>query len=132
MSQFSVLVVDDEVDFVETLLKRLRRRGVECDGVHCGRDAMEKITHHDFDVVLLDMKLPDGDGNDLLREIRKLGSRARVVILSGFASAQAGREGLGCGAFDYLIKPVEMETLYEKLKEASSEQAGLCQGEART
>lgn len=118
MSSFSVLIVDDEVDFVNTLLKRLQRKGLESEGVFSGRAAIEKIRQRAFDVVLLDMKLADSEGNEVLREIKRERPETQVVILSGHASAKAGREGLGGGACDYLIKPVEFESLYEKLKSA--------------
>ena len=130
MSEFSVLVVDDEPDFVQTLLKRLARKGLDCEGAYCGRDALEMITDRGFDVVLLDMKLDDMSGNEVLRRIKKLRPAVQVVILSGHASASAGREGLGYGAFDYLLKPVEFESLFEKLKAAFYERAGLAQGHA--
>lgn len=125
MGDFSVLVVDDEADFVLTLLKRLKRKGVDSEGVYSGQDAMKKIRDRGFDVVLLDMKLADKNGNEVLREIKEENPGVQVVILSGHASAKAGREGLGYGAFDYLLKPVEFESLYEKLKEAFNERAGL-------
>jgi len=118
MDAFSVLVIDDEEDFVSTLLKRLGKKGLDCEGVFSGHGAIEKFREREFDVVLLDMMLADMSGNEVLRELKKLRPGAQVVILSGHASASAGREGLGCGAFDYLIKPAEFETLYEKLKNA--------------
>ena len=117
----SVLVVDDEEDFVNTLLKRLRRRAVDCDGAFTGSGALEKMTSRDFDVVLLDMKLPDENGNDVLREIKQMNPGTEVVILTGHASASAGRRGLEYGASDYLIKPVEFDTLMERLTEACRE-----------
>lgn len=118
MSDFSVLVVDDEVDFVDSLLKRLQRKGVACDGALSGRNALEKIKTGCFNVVLLDMKLAGTDGNDVLREIKKLKPETQVVILSGYPSASDGREGMGYGAFDYLIKPLSFEALFGKLEEA--------------
>lgn len=120
MGELSVLVVDDEADFVDSLIKRLRRKGVDCDGAGTGAGALEKIRSHGFDTVLLDMNLADENGNDVLREIRQHSPDIRVIILTGYASASAGREGLEQGAFDYLIKPVEFETLYERLRDAFS------------
>ena len=120
MDEFSVLVVDDEADFVEPLLKRLRKKGVECEGVSTGRDAVGLLDSGRYDVVLLDMRLADETGNEVLREIKKRSPGTQVVILSGYPSARAGREGLEDGAFDYLIKPVEFESLYEKLKRATT------------
>lgn len=118
MYELSVLVVDDEVDFVDTLMKRLRRKGVECDGAYSGDGAKKKMMERGFDVILLDMRLADEDGNEVLRELKSISPDTRFLILSGYASASAGRAGIDNGADDYLIKPVEFETLYEKITQA--------------
>lgn len=112
----SVLVVDDEKAFIHTLIKRLQRRGVECEGVFSGEDAIEKIKTRKFDIVLLDMKLPEMDGNSTLIEIKKIRPDTQVIILTGHASANDGIEGMKNGAVDYLMKPVEFESLFEKLQ----------------
>jgi len=115
---FRVLVVDDEQEFVATLIKRLSRRGFACEGVFTGADAIIAVGERDFDVVLLDMKLPDIEGNEVLREMKKLKPETQVVILTGHISAQDGMEGIGDGAEDYLMKPVEFESLLEALQRA--------------
>jgi DNA-binding NtrC family response regulator len=109
------LIVDDEKEFVDGLLKRLRRRGIACQGVYCGTDALAMIAFGEFDTVLLDMLLPDQNGGEVLRRIKVLRPETRVIMLTGHASVDAGRESICYGAADYLIKPVELETLYEKL-----------------
>lgn len=118
MADFSVLVIDDEEAFVSTLVRRLRKRGWESEGVLTGGEAILKIAGGDFAVALLDMRLPDMDGSEVLREIKKINPQTRVIILTGHASASEGEEGIRNGAFDYLIKPVEFETLLEKLQAA--------------
>lgn len=115
----SVLVVDDEKDFINTLLKRLQRRRIECEGVLSGEDAIERIKARKFDIVLLDMKLPHMDGNATLIEIKKLRTDTQVIILTGHASASEGLTGMKNGAIDYLMKPVEFESLFEKLIKAA-------------
>lgn len=117
---FSVLVVDDEKEFIHTLMKRLRRRGLECEGVLSGEEAISKICAREFDVVLLDMKLPDMDGNSTLVEIKTMRPDTRVIILTGHASVNEGVEGIKNGAVDYLMKPVEFESLFEKLLMAAN------------
>lgn len=114
----SALVVDDEKDFVQTLIKRLHRRGVACEGVFTGEDAVEMIKKQKFDIVLLDMKLPAMDGNSTLIELKKIQADIQVIILTGHASANEGLEGMKNGAIDYLMKPVEFESLFEKLLKA--------------
>jgi DNA-binding NtrC family response regulator len=118
MAESSILVIDDEQEFVSTLVRRLRKRGWESEGVLTGGEAIVKIAAGDFSVVLLDMRLPDMDGSEVLREIMKINPQTRVIILTGHASASEGEEGIRNGAFDYLIKPVEFETLLEKLQAA--------------
>jgi len=118
MSEFSILVVDDEEEFVATLVQRLRKRGWASEGVLTGNAAITRSAASDFAVVLLDMRLPDMDGGLVLQEIKKIRPQSRVVILTGHASAREGEEGIKNGAFDYLLKPVEFETLLEKLQAA--------------
>ena len=81
MADFSVLVIDDEQEFVSTLVRRLRKRGWESEGVLTGGEAIRKIAAGDFAVALLDMRLPDMDGSEVLREIIKVNPQIRVVIL---------------------------------------------------
>ena len=119
MAACSVLVVDDEKDLVETLIKRLQRRGFECEGVFSGKAALEKIRSRIFDIVLLDMKLPDMEGNSTLLEIKKIRPETQVLILTGHVSASEGLEGMKNGALDYLMKPVEFESLFERLLKAA-------------
>jgi DNA-binding response OmpR family regulator len=118
MTEPSILIVDDEEEFVSTLVRRLRKRGWASEGVLTGSAAIAKVEANDYAVVLLDMRLPDMAGGRILQEIKKIRPTSRVVILTGHASASEGEEGLKNGAFDYLLKPVEFETLLEKLQAA--------------
>lgn len=113
--ELSLLIVDDEEDFVTTMEKRLTRRGITCNTALTGAEAVERIRSRNFDAVLLDMKLPDMDGNTVLREIMSIRPDIRVLILTGHASVLAGEEGMTHGAADYLLKPVEFESLLQKI-----------------
>lgn len=116
MSSFRVLVIDDEADFVETIVNRLLKRKVEATGVPSGEAAIELIKKELFDVVMLDIKMRGGmDGIEVLREIKKLQPLTEVVLLTGHASVETSVEGLKLGAFDYLLKPVKFQELIEKL-----------------
>ncbi|MBU0484491.1 MAG: response regulator [Proteobacteria bacterium] len=115
MKSFRVLIVDDEQEFVVTLVKRLQKRGVCCAGTFSGIAALELVKEQYFDVVLLDMKMPDLDGNKVLQCIKTIKPDLPVVILSGHASVADGKAGLANGAYDYLMKPVEFDSLLEKL-----------------
>ncbi len=118
MENFRVLVVDDEKEFLETIVKRLRKRNLYVEGAETGEDAIEMIKKGNFDVVLLDVKMPGMDGVETLGEIKKLKPLTEVVMLTGHASVESGIEGMKLGAFDYLMKPMELEQLFEKLKDA--------------
>ncbi len=118
MENFRVLVVDDEKEFLETIVKRLIKRSLYVEGAENGEDAIEKIKKGNFDVVLLDVKMPGMDGVETLAEIKKLKPLTEVVMLTGHASVESGIEGMKLGAFDYLMKPMELEQLFEKLKDA--------------
>jgi DNA-binding NtrC family response regulator len=118
MKHFRVLVVDDEIEFLDVITRRMKKRGIECEGLDNGPGAIEKIQTENFDVVLLDLKMPDMDGIATLREIKRVKPLVEVVILTGHASVKSGIEGMKLGAYDYLMKPMELDPLLEKLKEA--------------
>jgi DNA-binding NtrC family response regulator len=119
MDFFSVLVVDDEEDFLETLVNRLKKRQIDSHGVKSGEEALEVINKKPIDVVILDIKMPGGmDGIETLREIKKIQPLTEVLLLTGHASVETSIEGMKLGAFDYLLKPVKLEELLPKLLQA--------------
>ncbi len=119
MDYFSVLVVDDEEDFLETVVKRLKKRKVSAIGVKSGEEALEVIKEKPIDVVILDIKMPGGmDGIETLREIKKIQPICEVILLTGHGSMETSIEGMKLGAFDYLLKPVKLEALLPKLADA--------------
>ena len=119
MDAFRALVVDDEEDFLETLVKRLNKRNIDTTGVTNGEDALEIMRKKLFDVVILDVKMPGGmDGIEALREMKKIQPLAEVLLLTGHASVETSIEGMKLGAFDYLLKPIKLEELLVKLAQA--------------
>lgn len=119
MEGFKILVVDDEADFLETIVVRLKKRKLDATGVASGEAAIELLKNQLFDVILLDVKMPGGiDGIEALREIKKIQPLAEVVLLTGHASMETSIEGMKQGAFDYLLKPMKLENLLEKMTEA--------------
>jgi DNA-binding NtrC family response regulator len=113
-----VLLVDDEVPFVETMTKRLSKRQVMVLPAYSGREALEKLAKNAVDVVILDVKMPGMDGIETLREIKKTHPLVEVIMLTGHATVETAVEGMRLGAFDYLMKPCEIEELLAKVKEA--------------
>ena len=119
MDYFRVLVVDDEQDFLETLVNRLNKRKIDTTGAKSGEEALELMNNKLFDVVILDVKMPGGiDGIEALREMKKVQPLAEVILLTGHASVETSIEGMKLGAFDYLMKPIKLEELLMKLAQA--------------
>jgi len=125
MHTFRILVVDDEVDFLETIVKRLNKRKLDATGVTSGEDAIQALKEKLYDVVLLDIKMPGGmDGIETLREIKRLQPLVEVLLLTGHASVETSIEGMKLGAFDYLLKPMKFEDLLTKMAQAFEKKAG--------
>ncbi|MGD9124304.1 MAG: response regulator [Desulfarculaceae bacterium] len=118
MGSPKVLVVDDEIDFLDALVARLRIRGFEALGVADGQAALASLEDDLPEVVVLDLKMPGMDGMEVLRRIKSSYPQVEVVILTGHGSAEAGMEGLSLGAFAYLVKPVKLPQLIEKVEDA--------------
>lgn len=117
MQNAAILVVDDEGDFRETLINRLKKRRIPAVGCGSGEEALALFRKGErFDAVILDIKMPGGmDGITTLREIRAIHPGADVILLTGHASLETSLEGMQEGAFDYLLKPIKLEDLLEKL-----------------
>lgn len=118
MNEFRVLFVDDEVDFLDTLLKRMRKRRVDVSGVKSGEDALEWLADNTVDVVVLDVRMPGMDGIETLRAIKKINPLVEIIMLTGHASLEVARKGMELGAFDYLMKPVDIDDLLYKVQDA--------------
>ncbi|MDY6837061.1 MAG: response regulator [Thermodesulfobacteriota bacterium] len=118
MVPLRVLVVDDEDDFRQTLVMRLQKRELDVVGVRSGEEALELLGKKGFDVVTLGVKMPGMDGVEVLGEIKKKWPLLEVIMLSGCASVACGVESMRLGAFDYVVKPPDMDELYEKLQKA--------------
>ena len=118
MARYDVLVVDDEKDFRDIIVKKLEKRDLKCDSAPDGATALEMVKAKKYDVVLLDVKMPGMDGIEALREIKKIEPMVEVVMLTGHASVESGINGIKYGAFDYLMKPMDMDPLMEKLDAA--------------
>jgi DNA-binding NtrC family response regulator len=119
----TVLFVDDEPDFLQTLLKRMRKRDVNAAGVGSGEEALVHLAQFPADVVVLDVRMPGMGGIETLRAIKKKTPLTEVVMLTGHASLEVAREGMENGAFDYLMKPVDIDDLLYKIQDAFQKKA---------
>ncbi len=118
-----LLLVDDEEQFVETLSERLTMRDYDVTTSLTGEDAIEKIKNYNFDVVILDVRLPGIEGTEVLREIKNLKPLAEVIMLTGHGTVEMAIEGMKLGAFDFLMKPCETEDLTAKIDKAHDRKA---------
>jgi DNA-binding response OmpR family regulator len=116
-----VLLVDDEQDFLETTGKRLLRRGYTVKTAATCAAAYQELESGWPQVVILDVMLPDKDGIIFLKEIKQAWPALIVILLTGHASMEAGLKSVEYGAHDYCLKPVEFETLLEKIEIALRE-----------
>lgn len=115
MNQIKVLLVDDEKAFLDTITKRLEKRGMDITAVYSGKDALEVLEKNkSIEVVILDVKMPQMDGIQTLIEIKKQFPLVEVIMLTGHATVETAIDGMKRGAFDYLMKPCDIELLLSK------------------
>jgi DNA-binding NtrC family response regulator len=113
-----LLLVDDEEGFVNVLSKRMARRNIDVTKAYSGSEAIQALRKKDFDVAVLDLKMEDMDGLEVLKVFKKMVAHMPVIMLTGHGSERAAREGIELGAFDYLIKPCDLEELLPKIFKA--------------
>jgi DNA-binding response OmpR family regulator len=123
-NRIRLLLVDDEEGYVNTLAKRMARRNIEVSTALSGAEGIQRLRQQEFDVAILDLKMTDMDGIDVLRVFKMMDPKMPVIMVTGHGSERAAREGLALGAFDYLTKPCELEELVKKIREACQQGGG--------
>jgi DNA-binding NtrC family response regulator len=127
----NVLIIDDEKDFVQTINERLTLRGmVVRTALDGAAGVLELERYPNTDVALLDVQMPGMSGIETLRQIKASHPGVEVIMLTGHATVETAIDGMKLGAFDYLLKPYEMETLLQKLQ-AATDRARQHQGKIR-
>lgn len=116
-----LLLVDDEKHFVEVLYKRLSKRGIDVTKTFSGAEGIQALRKVDFDVAILDLKMKDLDGLEVLKIFKKMYSKMEVIILTGHESEQMVGEGMEYGAFAYISKPCDFEELVMTIRKAISD-----------
>lgn len=116
--KIKVLIVDDEKEFVDTLAQRLELRDLSVTVVYSGKHAIEMSEKIDFDVIILDVLMPEITGIEALQEIKNNKPNTPVVMLTGEATVENAIQGMKLGAFDFLMKPTDTEQLVEKITQA--------------
>lgn len=113
-----LLIVDDEKGYVNVLAKRMAKRNIVVTAAYSGSEGIQALRRQDFDVAVLDLKMEDMDGIEVLKIFQKMVPGMPVIMLTGHGSEKAAREGIEFGAFDYLTKPCDLEELIAKIKQA--------------
>jgi len=118
VDRIRLLLVDDEEGYVNVLANRLTKRNFEVTKAFSGGEAIRAVRGQDFDVAILDLKMEDMDGIEVLKIFNQMGLDMQIIMLTGHGSQEAAREGMRIGAFDYLTKPCELQDLIEKINDA--------------
>lgn len=118
MNKTKVLVVDDEVEFASTLAERLQLRGYDAKSVYCAEDTFAVVKSEPPDVILLDLKMPGMSGIEILMTVRTFAPDIYVILLTGHMDVEKEIEGISLDNFDYIMKPVDIKELIQKIEDA--------------
>ena len=116
-----LLLVDDEIGYLDVLSKRFQKRNINVTTASSGQQAIQLLRRNDFDVAVVDLKMTDMDGIEVLKVFKKMDPELAIIILTGHGSEQAAREGIEQGAFDYLTKPCDLQSLLDVINAAYSQ-----------
>jgi DNA-binding response OmpR family regulator len=112
----NILVIDDEPNLRYTLVRILRKSGWEVSAASTGREALRLMVSTNYDLIFLDLRLPDMGGLDVLREIRCINPRMPVILLTGHGTLQSAMDSIRLGATDYILKPIDPVILVERTR----------------
>lgn len=115
-----VLLVDDEKDFIEALGERMENRGMDVSTTTSAKDAIKRVKEEAYDAIVLDLQMPEMDGIEALKAIKKINPDMQVILLTGYATVEKGIEAMKLGAMDLIEKPTDIETIAEKIKKAQA------------
>ncbi len=115
-----VLLVDDEKDFIEALGERMENRGMNVSTTTSAKDAIKMVKEESYDAIVLDLQMPEMDGIEALKAIKKINPDMQVILLTGHATVEKGIEAMKLGAMDLIEKPADIETIAEKIKKAQA------------
>lgn len=115
-----VLLIDDEQDFLDVMSERMEARSIDVSTASSAREGLEKATAGSFDIVILDLMMPEMDGIETLRILKEKNPDLEVILLTGHATIKQGIEAMKLGALDLLEKPADMNELTEKIHAAQA------------
>ena len=116
--KIKVLLVDDEKDFIESLAERLQLRDFDVKTALNGDDGIKLVNENEFDVIILDVKMPGKSGIETLKEIKNINQLSQVIMLTGNATVESAIQGMKLGAYDYIMKPTVTEDLINLINKA--------------
>jgi len=116
MDNINILLIDDELEFIDTLAERLELRGYTAKIAEDGETGISMVSNNSFDVAILDLMMPGLNGLETLKQIKVIDKTLPVILLTGHGSTKDGMEGMRIGAFDFLMKPLDINELLEKIK----------------
>ncbi len=119
MDEYRVLIVDDEEELVTTIAERLQIRGIQAQTATDGETALKMIEADPPQVVVLDVMMPGMGGIEILQRMKAQNLNIPVILLTGYGSSEQGKKGIELGAFDYLMKPCDLNMLISKIQEAA-------------
>jgi DNA-binding NtrC family response regulator len=115
-----ILLIDDEEDFLEAMSERMKARQMDVSTASSAREGLQKAEDGAYDVVILDLQMPEMDGIETLKRLKEKNPELQVILLTGHATVQKGVEAMKLGALDLLEKPTDMKVLAEKIKTAQA------------
>ena len=116
--KIKLLLVDDEKDFIESLAERLELRDFDVKTALNGEEAIKLVSENEFDVIILDVKMPGKSGTETLKEIKNINQLSQVIMLTGHATVESAIQGMKLGAYDYIMKPTDAEELIKLINKA--------------
>ncbi len=125
-----VLIIDDEPEFTEALAERMKNRGMDVSTSTSAIEGLKSVEDKSFDVVVLDLQMPEMDGIETLKALKKKKPELQVILLTGHATVEKGIEAMKLGAMDLLEKPADLATLTEKIKKAQAKKIILVEKKA--
>jgi DNA-binding NtrC family response regulator len=125
-----VLIIDDEPEFTEALAERMKNRGMDVSTSSSAIEGLKNVEDKSFDVVVLDLQMPEMDGIETLKALKKKKPELQVILLTGHATVEKGIEAMKLGAMDLLEKPADLATLTEKIKKAQAKKIILVEKKA--
>lgn len=115
-----ILLIDDEKDFLDIMSERMKNRGMDVETAPSAKEAFEKVKKQNFDAIIVDLLMPEMDGLETLKELKKMNPDLQIILLTGNATVEKGIEAMKLGAMDLLEKPADINSLMERIKKAKA------------